>query len=250
MPGMTYIAGVDLGRVNDSTVITIGRHEFADDGDRLDVVYIKEIHPSEDRTYPEQYEIIINTLREWRVQTCVVDHTGPGIPAFESLVAVGSSRNLPTNFVPFSFQSNTKYPQFLRLRSMMQNRPLPRVRYPKLGYVKLENHPCYNAFLKADIQFRDIVQKRTNSSNDGTKYKVEPSKQKAHDDFVASAICLIQTLTDAFTNSVPIVAVNTRREDQNVIDKARNGIGIGSGGVGRRSKYSNTWKKYNIWRQF
>lgn len=245
MPGMTYIAGLDLGRINDSTVLTIGRYEVKDDGDRVDVVHIMELHPSENLTYPEQYERICNELRLWKVQTCFIDYTGPGIPIYESLVALASSRNLSVDMRDFSFQAHNKYPQFLRLRSLMQNKPMPRVRYPRIDHEKIKSHPDYDSFLKADVQFRDIIQKRTNSANEATKYKVEPSKQKNHDDFVASCICLIGTLSDSFTNNVAIVAINKDKYNKDEPKKEKfTFFGKTKGG-----KYFNSKSKHNIWRQ-
>lgn len=204
VPGMQYVAGIDFGRINDSTVITIGRYEVKDFGDIVDVVHIREINPTEGLTYPEQYEAICDTLADWGVQTAYIDYTGVGIAIYESLVSTAANHSLPTSFVPFTFSGTTKYPAFLRLRSIFQYKPQPRLRYPDIDREDMKDHPCYKEFRKAKEEYKDIIQKRTNSTSEKGKYQVHPSKTRGHDDFVASAICLSKAISDHFSSEIGV----------------------------------------------
>lgn len=247
MPGMYYVAGLDLGRLGDSTVLTIGRYEVEDWGDRVDVVHVLEILPGEDMTYPEQYELICERLREWNVQVCYVDYTGPGVPAYESLAAKGQALGLNVTFNKFTFSSTTKYPSYLRLKTLMQTKPLPRVRYPSVDTTFHQDHECFHEFVKAEQQFRDIIQKRTNSGNENSKFQIVPSKTRGHDDYPASALCLSQVLSDVYTNEIVGEAAESK-ESHNPRTVLRKQTSLGavteSKHIYRRKAYSNRWRQF------
>lgn len=248
MPNMTYVAGLDLGRMNDSTILTIARHSLLDDGDMLDVVHVAEINEDKDMEYPVQYENIIRELNEWGVQECYVDFTGPGIPIYESLVAEAGKAGLNTTFSKFEFTSTSKYPAFNRLRKFFQHKPAPRVRYPNLRNESVKYHRDYNRFVKAEQEFADMIQRRTSSDNEKTKYKIMPSKSRGHDDYVASCICLSQVLSDVYSNSVGVSSVD-RRNASTPRDTSKPGIGSATKALDSQKRFGG-WGSKNAWRSF
>lgn len=252
MPNMKYVAGLDLGRMNDSTILTIGRHMLEDDGDRIDVVHIVEVNEDKDMTYPEQYEVIIEELRAWNVQECVVDHTGPGIPIYESLTAKASKEALNTSFRPFDFTGTSKYPAFNRLRQFFQQRPVPRIQYPMLLNEGIKYHPDYSKFVTAHKEFSDMIQKRTNSTNEKSKYQIMPSKSRGHDDYVASCICLSQVLSEVYSSSTGAVAVDRDYSSKETVRKNRGGGITSASGGSRDSGYKGfgTYRSKQAWRNW
>lgn len=210
MPKVTYVAGLDLGRMIDNTVLTIGRYEIKDDGDYIDVVHIEELVQME---YPEQYEQICKVLKEWNVQQCVVDFTGAGIPIYESLTYTAAGNGVNTIFEKFVFSSTTKYPAYLNLRRHFANSPQTRIRYPDIKHQVIRAHPQWDLFNKAYNEFMDMIQKRTNSESDNNKYKIMPSKSRGHDDFVDSCICLSRLLHENFSGTIGMHNIK-RKEDK------------------------------------
>lgn len=200
--GVEYVAGVDIGRQDDSTVMWIAEHKmFENTIDYLNCVYVREIEASENRTYPDQRLEIFNLCNTWNVSRLVLDSTGVGIEFHEEMVKDFATWGARTAIETFTFSRATKYPNYLFLKSVAYE---GRLKFPKLESIREVNQ--HKPILRAIDQFQDLVQQRTNASNDSSMYKIAASSKRKHDDHPSSVLCLIQTL-DKTAGTIGVVNV-------------------------------------------
>lgn len=93
--GHSYVAGVDWGRVNDFTVITVM------DATLGEVAWVERFTGV---GYDLQVEHLRRVIGDWGIQTAVVEENAAGMPLVERLVEM----DMPV--LPFSMQGNSKGP--------------------------------------------------------------------------------------------------------------------------------------------
>jgi hypothetical protein len=111
-PHGEYYAGIDLGKLNDHTVITIIKH----DQDLQKLVYTHE-YPL-DTPYSHIIRDIVNANKRMQFQKLLIDQTGVGEPITEELKDQGISS---TEGITFTTQTKEKLLNHLKL-TMQQNR--------------------------------------------------------------------------------------------------------------------------------
>lgn len=111
----TYVAGLDLGKASDSTVVTIAEVDYskpiiAEKSDKLDVpdfvvyetnvVFWAEMQGDD---WEEQYPMIMNVLNSFNIIRLVIDSTGVGAPIADRI-----SANVPFEVIPYVLGTSSK----------------------------------------------------------------------------------------------------------------------------------------------
>jgi len=182
----TY-AGVDYGKVTDSSVITVVKKEDYD----FRLVFIKEFKPP--LAYKEVAKYILRNHKEWGVDRIVVDQTGVGEGTIEMLSELGSLLVGEKLTQPF------KEKIIANLKMLMEDGKL---KIPRNETLLLQLHAL----------------QRVVSDSGNTSFR-HPSKGKVqHDDYVwALALAVYQGTQGGtgglpvFTDS-PVFGVSTRNE--------------------------------------
>jgi hypothetical protein len=117
---LTRVAGIDVGKDNDPTVITINEVDFAhpivlrdpvtgeeNEYFRKKFVAIKELEGRFEDNHGEkgQYSSAVEFLREWDVVRCTLDASGMGDPVFERMQKLAPE----IEWEEFKFTSPTKH---------------------------------------------------------------------------------------------------------------------------------------------
>lgn len=149
-PSSLSVAGIDIGKSGDSTVVTVGR-VFWDfpvylDGNTDDARYFVHVTnwlELQGDDHETQYPKIVDFLSNFVLAAVCVDATGMGSPIYERLKAKLSrdyeARDLPNPIVqPFVFGEKSKHLGYTLLREELQSR---RLTYPGgRGAVKMQKY--------------------------------------------------------------------------------------------------------------
>jgi hypothetical protein len=123
-----YVAGIDLGKANDSTVVTILWVDWenpviiekAKDSENEDfVVYntrIVDWMEIQGDNWNEQYAQLVSYLSNFRIERAVIDATGVGNPIYDRLAAVSSFE-----VIPYVFSTQSKSALFKHLDSQIKS---------------------------------------------------------------------------------------------------------------------------------
>lgn len=176
------IVGIDVGKKQDSTVVTIGVPDYSkpvivEKSDKPDVpdfvMYdVKIINWLEllGDNYNEQYVKILEFLGNYKVRACVIDSTGVGTALYDWLNAAVS---FPV--VPYTFTVKSKSDLAKNLDSYIKNKCIHYVAGEQTANSKEFEH-FIEQFLGAEKNFR------------GQDMMVaHPEVRNAHDDFLYSA---------------------------------------------------------------
>lgn len=176
------VVGIDVGKKQDSTVVTIGVPDYSkpviiEKSDKPDVpdfvMYdVKIIDWLEllGDNYNEQYQKILDYLSNFNVRVCVIDSTGVGTALYDWL-------NAAVNFpiIPYTFTVKTKSDLAKNLDSYIKNKCIHYVAGKETAESKEFEH-FIEQFLGAEKNFR------------GQDMMVaHPEVRNAHDDFLYSA---------------------------------------------------------------
>lgn len=113
--GASHIIGIDLGKKNDSTIITAIEVDWnnpvlVETAKELDVpdytvypVVLKNWHEIQGDNWNEQYEIIMDFISHYKVDKVVIDGTGVGDAIYDRIRA-----NLDCEVIPFVFSKQGK----------------------------------------------------------------------------------------------------------------------------------------------
>ena len=129
------VASIDIGRSNDSTVVTVGKVWWdnpimfaGEDRYHLHVVNWLEIQGDDHET---QYPQILEFLANYKIGSIIVDATGRGDPIFDRLKADLYEEGI--NVHPFIFSQRTKHEGYT---IMYQEMKIQRLTYPASDHAK------------------------------------------------------------------------------------------------------------------
>ena len=179
------VAGIDLGKRNDSTVVTVVQPDWENpivveksgDGDISDFVvydvFIKDWLEIQGDNWNEQYDIILNYLYNFRLERVLIDATGVGNPIFDRLAPALSSMKIDA--VPFVFTTQSKSELFKHFDSQIK---AGRFQYP--ASPETQETQEYQRFMEQMIS----LEKTYNGQH---MVCSAPKERKAHDDYPVSA---------------------------------------------------------------
>lgn len=180
-----HVAGIDLGKAQDSTVVTILEPDWENpviieeskSPDQDDyVVYnttLKAWLEIEGDNWDSQYYSIIEFLDKWELERVVVDATGLGSPMYDRLAPVLTQRGI--EIIPYVFTQQAKSALMKHFDSEMK---AGRFQYPAATEVRETRQ--YQKFVEQFIN--------AEKSYSGSYMIVShPNKRGAHDDYVFSA---------------------------------------------------------------
>lgn len=130
-------AGLDIAKDSDSTVLTIGRSYYNDDG--LTEPPIKQIFcwiELHKESYELQHQILLQALIDWNVQVLYGDYTGVGRPVLDRLMASCGDH---VTIVPYTFTTPSKSEMYFALSADIV---AGRLRVPANRVVRKEAEYC------------------------------------------------------------------------------------------------------------
>ena len=165
--------GIDLGKMRDNTVITIGISKEANDArDKykdLDVIYMEEIKLG--TTYEgviDRYKQIKNHYEETSQGVAEMGYDATGQKTFMDLLKIKNVAGTPVDFSKKETNKNLLYNDF---KLLVENRKI-KIAYHEKGFKQL-----------ASLQFKYTANKKLQ--------KIENKTESVHDDFPASIVILI-----------------------------------------------------------
>jgi hypothetical protein len=184
-----YVAGIDLGKTNDSTVVTIGEPDWenpiiveeSEDPNIPDfVVYdvvIKGWLEIQGDNWDEQYDMILEYLDGFRLERVAIDGTGVGSPMCDRLIPALTQRGVEA--FPFVFSTPAKSDLFKHYDSQIKS---GRLHYPADEYTQetLE----YQHF----IEQHEKLEKTYSGQH---MVCAAPKVRGAHDDYPCSAALMM-----------------------------------------------------------
>ena len=181
-----HVAGIDLGKAQDSTVVTILEPDWdnpviieeSKSPDQEDyVVYntkLKAWMEIEGDNWDKQYYAILEFLDKWELERVAIDSTGVGSPMYDRLAPVLTQRGVG-EVIPYTFSQQAKSALMKHFDSEMKS---GRFQYPASTEVRETRE--YQRFMEQFIN--------AEKSYSGSYMIVShPNKRGAHDDYVFSA---------------------------------------------------------------
>ena len=208
------VAGIDLGKRNDSTVVTIVQpdwenpivEEKSGDGDIKDFVvydvFIKDWMEIQGDNWNEQYDLILNYLRNFRLERVLIDATGVGSPIYDRLAPVLSSMRIDP--IPYVFSTQSKSELFKHFDSQIK---AGRFQYPAGEFT--QETPEYRHFVEQMIS----LEKTYNGQH---MVCAAPKERNAHDDYPISAALAVMAAKGEAANR-PVTEKNNPFIDQSRI---------------------------------
>lgn len=208
------VAGIDLGKRNDSTVVTIAQpdwenpivEEKSGDGDIKDFVvydvFIKDWMEIQGDNWNEQYDLILNYLRNFRLERVLIDATGVGSPIYDRLAPVLSSMRIDP--IPYVFSTQSKSELFKHFDSQIK---AGRFQYPAGEFT--QETPEYRHFVEQMIS----LEKTYNGQH---MVCAAPKERNAHDDYPISAALAVMAAKGEAANR-PVTEKNNPFIDQSRI---------------------------------
>ncbi len=178
-----YVAGLDLGRSQDSTVLTVARlgpliqRESAIKS-LVRIKYIVNWLELVSEDWEDQYDHIRAFLGEYNIRVLVVDSTGVGDPVYSRLTRILSHTDIEV--VPWTFSEQSKNHLALQFYEEMRGH---RIQIP--AYHSVRRTRRYKNF--TDQWF--AVEKRYRKNK---MYFSKPDQRNAHDDYVDSLILMLE----------------------------------------------------------
>ena len=181
----THVAGIDLGKSKDSTVITILEVDWENpviieeskDPDVPDfAVYstmIKHWTELQGDDWNEQESDILQALEPFEISKVVIDATGVGSSVFDHLNVVLSQRGVEA--IPYAFSTQSKSALFKFLDSQIKG---GRAKYPACANLQ-EDSREYKRF----VEQMSILEKSYSGQH---MVCAAPNNSKAHDDYPVS----------------------------------------------------------------
>jgi hypothetical protein len=181
-----HIAGIDLGKKMDSTVVTIGEVDWdnpvlvekSSEADIPDyVVYdvcIKAWLEIQGDNWEEQYQQIVDFLNNFNVDRVVVDSTGVGDPIYDRLRA-----NFDAEVIPYVFNKSSKSELYKHFNTEIRNK---RFHYP--ADETTQDTREYRKFVQ---QFLDLEK----SYSGQLMVVAHPDERDAHDDYPDSSALMM-----------------------------------------------------------
>ena len=178
-----YVAGLDLGRAQDSTVLTVARLGpiIQRDSEIKSLVRIKYIVNWLELTgddWEDQYDQIKAFLGEYGIRLLVVDSTGVGDVVYSRLTRILSHTDI--DVIPFIFSEQSK--NYLAIQFYEEMR----------GHrIQIPAHPS----VRKTRRYKDfttqwfIVEKRYRKNK---MYFSKPDEKNAHDDYVDSLLLTLE----------------------------------------------------------
>lgn len=182
----THVAGIDLGKKSDSTVVTIMEVDFnnpvlVESAKELDIpdyyAYNKKVKAwleIQGDDYDTQYYTVMEFLSKYNIVRLVMDATGVGSPIFDRVQA-----NVPYEVIPYVFSTPSKSQLYKHYDAEIKAK---RISYPASPDVKETQE--YKKFNKQHID----LQKGYSGQNLVVSH---PAERNAHDDFPDS--CALAT---------------------------------------------------------
>ena len=140
--GRIYVAGIDLARTHDYTVVTV----LAADYDPPHVVYFERFHHGPQSDWEMQKQKISYVARRYNGARCVIDATGLGDPFVAELQRYG------VRVTPIKFSSNIKKQQIIQSLMIAIERKL--LTFPEIPIMLEELRSySYNITPSGNIQY-------------------------------------------------------------------------------------------------
>jgi hypothetical protein len=198
-PGV--VCGLDIGRTNDSTVLTIGKVFWEapdyDAGEERFLLHVLNWYEWEGDDHEHQFHEISRVLRSYKVARLAIDSTGRGEPIYDRLAYDFRERpeTYHTEVIPFVFSLQSKHYGYTLLLDEMKN---GRVTFPS-GY-RTKKSRKYDRFISqmSDLERRNRgrwmqIQARETSSK---------GEQKPHDDYPDSLMLMCWAANKGGTEAV------------------------------------------------
>jgi hypothetical protein len=173
-PAGLRVAGLDIAKRADNTVLTIGERRGFE-------TFILAWLELEGTNYEQQIELVVEAIRKYPVATLVVDSTGAGDPVCDMLAGKlrGICQVIPYQFTPRSIDSLYKVYD----RELSQGR----VHYPKSM-----SDPEQTRYLTRFIEQHLAAEKEYKNNLLNVR---APDRRGAHDDYCASGALMIYAAT-------------------------------------------------------
>jgi len=169
-PARYRVAGIDVAKDIDRTVVTIAEVEPGKDNKEAKQIHILDWLELESLDYEDQAEEIIQCLDYWKVKAVVIDKNGPGNVVIDMIRKRHPLRIIPYNFTPKD--CDKLYTDYKREIDQL------RLHYPKTpteGQTRTLKH-----FIEEHLDaVREVKNNRINVH--------APNRRDTHDDYVASA---------------------------------------------------------------
>lgn len=174
----THVAGIDLGKKSDSTIVTILEVDFSspvlvEHSKELDIpdyyaynTKVKCWLEIQGDDYDTQYYTVMDFLKNFNIFRVVMDATGVGSPIYDRV-----SANVPYEVIPYVFGTQSKSALYKHYDAEIKAK---RVSYPASEEAKATRE--YKKFLKQHID----LQKTYSGQNLVVSH---PAERNAHDDY-------------------------------------------------------------------
>ena len=181
------VASIDIGRSNDSTVVTVGKVWWenpimfaGEDRYYTHVVNWLEIEGDDHET---QYPQILDFLAQFNIGSIIVDATGRGDPIYDRLHADLYEQNIQV--VPFIFSQRTKHEGYTILYQEIKSE---RLTYPAADYSR--SLKKWQKFVRQMYDLQKDWRGKFMDVHAPTKKSKKSSSQDSHDDYADSLIML------------------------------------------------------------
>jgi len=186
-PGV--VCGLDIGRSNDSTVLTIGKVFWTcpdfDAGQERYMIHVLNWYEWRGDDHEKQFHEISKILREYKVARIAIDSTGRGEPIYDRIAYDFSERpdTASADVIPFVFSLQSKHHGYTLLLDELKN---GRITFPS-GY-RTRKSRKYDRFL---TQMSDLERR-----NKGRWMQIQArevsarGEEKPHDDYPDSLMLM------------------------------------------------------------